>query len=123
MDRLTILVRRLYKSVPPTKYFFKVPLVDRFMPLVGGIGRLAESPLEASQLCLESVCAILRSFTRTSSLHYNNMISMLYFTTKHQHEQYRVSSRQNRWLYCPLVPEGIIKFSVLPSGINIAILA
>ena len=46
MNRLTILVGRLYKSVPPTNYFFKVPLVGHFMPLVGGIGRLVESPFE-----------------------------------------------------------------------------
>ena len=46
MERSTILVGRLYKSVVPTKYFFKVPLVGRFMPLVGGIGRLVESPLK-----------------------------------------------------------------------------
>ena len=45
MERSTILVGRLYKSVVPTKYFFKVPLVGRFVPLVGGIGRLVESPL------------------------------------------------------------------------------
>ena len=38
------------------------------------------------------------------------------FTTKHLHTQYRVSSGQNMWLLCPLVPEGIIKFSVMPSG-------
>ena len=30
----------------PTKYFVKVPLVGRFMPFVGGIGRLVESPLQ-----------------------------------------------------------------------------
>ena len=29
-----------------------------------------------------------------------------------------VSSGKNRWLYCPLVPEGIIKFSVMPTGIK-----
>ena len=46
MERLTILVGRLNKSVAPTKYFFKVPQVGRFMPLVGDISRLAESPLE-----------------------------------------------------------------------------
>ena len=36
MERLIILVGRLYKSAP-TKYFFKVPLVGHFMPLVGVI--------------------------------------------------------------------------------------
>ena len=46
MERLTILVGRLYKSVTPTNYFFKVQLVGRFMPLVGVIGRLVESPLD-----------------------------------------------------------------------------
>ena len=30
----------------PTKYFVKVPLVGHFMPFVGGIGRLVESPLQ-----------------------------------------------------------------------------
>ena len=45
MERLMILIGRLCKSVAPTKYFFKVPLVGRFMPLVGGIGQLVESPL------------------------------------------------------------------------------
>ena len=35
MKRLTILVGRLYKCVVPTKYFFKVQLVGRFVPLVG----------------------------------------------------------------------------------------
>ena len=45
MNRLSILVGRLIKSMAPTKYFVKVPLVGRFMPLVGGIGLLVESPL------------------------------------------------------------------------------
>ena len=43
---------------------------------------------------------------------------MLYFPTKLLHDQYRVSSGHNRWLLCPLVPEGIIKFRVMPSGIK-----
>ena len=47
MDRLSILVSRLINSMAATKYFVKVPLVGRFMPLVGGIGRLVESPLNA----------------------------------------------------------------------------
>ena len=46
MYRLTIIVGRLYKSAPPTNYFFKVPLVGRFVPLVGGIGRPMESPIQ-----------------------------------------------------------------------------
>ena len=46
MERLIILVGRLYKSVAPTKYFFKVPLVGRFRPLVGVIHRPVESPLD-----------------------------------------------------------------------------
>ena len=45
MDRLTILVGRHYKSMAPAKYFFKVPLVGRFMPLVGAIRQPVESPL------------------------------------------------------------------------------
>ena len=47
MDRLSILVGRPNKSVAPTKYFFKVPQVGRFILLVGGISRRVESPLEA----------------------------------------------------------------------------
>ena len=43
---------------------------------------------------------------------------LFYFTTKRLHEQYMVSSRKNRWLYCPLAPAGSIKFSVLPAGMN-----
>ena len=35
MERLTILVGQLNKSVGQTKYFFKVHLVGRFIPLVG----------------------------------------------------------------------------------------
>ena len=53
-------------------------------------------------------------------LHYS---IRFYFTTKRLHEQYRVSSGQNRWLYCPLVPEGIIKLGVMPAGMKNAILA
>ena len=45
MDRLSILVGQLYKSLPPTKYFFKVQLVGRFIALVGVISRPVESPL------------------------------------------------------------------------------
>ena len=45
MERLIILVGQLYKSVAPTKYFFKVPLIGRFMPLVGVVRRPVESPL------------------------------------------------------------------------------
>ena len=48
MERLIILVGRLYKSVAPTKYFFKVSLVGRFMPLVGVIRRPVESPLKVN---------------------------------------------------------------------------
>ena len=32
------------------------------------------------------------------------------------------SSGQNRWLLCPLVPEGIIQFSVTPAGKNIPLI-
>ena len=42
-----------------------------------------------------------------------------YFTTKRLHDQYMVSSGQYRWIYCPLVPEGSIKFSVMPSGMKL----
>ena len=45
MERLIITVGRLYKSVAPIKYFFKVPLVSRYMPLVGVIRRPVESQL------------------------------------------------------------------------------
>ena len=41
-----------------------------------------------------------------------------YFTTKRLHEQYMGSSGHNRWIYCPLVPEGIIKISVMPAGMK-----
>ena len=47
MERLIILVGRLYKCVAPTKYFFKVPLIGRFMPLIGVVRRPVESPLKA----------------------------------------------------------------------------
>ena len=46
MERLTILVGRLDKSVGQTKYFFKVDLVGRFIPLVGVVSRPVESRLE-----------------------------------------------------------------------------
>ena len=42
MDRSIILVGR---SMAPTKYVFKVPQVGRFLPCIGDIGRLVESPL------------------------------------------------------------------------------
>ena len=29
-----------------------------------------------------------------------------------------VSSGHYRWIYCPLVPDGIIKFSVMPAGVK-----
>ena len=48
MKSFAILVGRLSKSVALTKYFFKVPQICRFMPLVGGIGRLVESPLQSN---------------------------------------------------------------------------
>ena len=47
MDRLIILVGRLYKSVALTKYFFKVSLLGHFMPLGGMIRLPVESPLYA----------------------------------------------------------------------------
>ena len=45
MERLIILV----KYVAPTKYFFEVPLIGRFMPLVGVIRRPVESLLNPSE--------------------------------------------------------------------------
>ena len=45
MERLTILVGRLYKPITPTNYFFKVQLVGRLLALVGVIRRPVESPL------------------------------------------------------------------------------
>ena len=45
MEKLIILVGRLHKSITPTNYFFKVPLVGRFMALVGVIRWPVESPL------------------------------------------------------------------------------
>ena len=47
MERLTILDGRLYKSVAPTYYFFKVAQVCRFKPLIGVISRLVEPPLNS----------------------------------------------------------------------------
>ena len=47
MERLMILLGRPNKSVAPTKYFFKVPQVGRFIPLISVIRRRVESPLEA----------------------------------------------------------------------------
>ena len=45
MERLIILVGRLYKSVAPAKYFFKVTQIGRFMPLVDVVRQPVESPL------------------------------------------------------------------------------
>ena len=64
MDRLSILVGQLYKSVPPTKYFFKVQLVGRFIGLVGMISRSVDSPLHSVAWGLESQCGSpLNDFT------------------------------------------------------------
>ena len=65
MERLTILVGRLYKSVTPTNYFVKVPLIVRFMPLVSGIGQLVEPPLESH---LGGSSPIVVTFPRVLSL-------------------------------------------------------
>ena len=43
---------------------------------------------------------------------------ILYFTTKRLHEQYTISSGHNRWILCPLVPEGIIQFGFMPAGVT-----
>ena len=53
----TILVGRLYKSVTLTNYFFKVPLVGRFMPLIGGIGQLVEPPLQSVEITRILCCS------------------------------------------------------------------
>ena len=60
MDRLTILVCRPNKNVTPTNNFFKVPIICRFMPLVGVIRGPVESRLEAwSFLCEPGfICSI-----------------------------------------------------------------
>ena len=50
MERLIILVGRLCKYVAPTKYFFKVPQVGRFVALVDVIRRCVESPLEIEDI-------------------------------------------------------------------------
>ena len=47
MDRLSILVGRLIKSMSPTNIFFKVPQVGRFLHLVSDISQLVESPLHS----------------------------------------------------------------------------
>ena len=44
-----------------------------------------------------------------------------YFTTKRLNEQYILSSGHNKWILCPLVPEGIIQFSVMPAGMKFKI--
>ena len=49
MNRLTIIVGRLNKSVGQTEYFFKVPQIGRFISLVGMISRHVESPLKLSE--------------------------------------------------------------------------
>ena len=61
MDRLSILVSRLIKSMAPTKYFVKVPLVGLFMPLIGGIGQLVESPLYSK--IIEIAMSLLCNFS------------------------------------------------------------
>ena len=61
----------------------------------------------------------VKSQTLTQHSHWGGRTKGLcafYFTTKRLHEQYRVSSGQYRWIYCPLVQEGSIKFSVMPAG-------
>ena len=40
---------RLKKSMGPPKYFFRVHLVGRFVPLVGVISRPVESPLKSGK--------------------------------------------------------------------------
>ena len=45
MERLTIFIGGPNKSVAPTKYFFKVPQVGHFIPLIGVSRRCVESPL------------------------------------------------------------------------------
>ena len=43
MDKLSILVGRLIKSMAPTKYFVKVTLVGRFMPLVSTVADISST--------------------------------------------------------------------------------
>ena len=50
------------------------------------------------------------------------MKEVFYFTTKHLHTQYRSSSGQNRWLFMPAGPEGIIQFSVVLAGKNLSLI-
>ena len=85
----------------------------------GGHNNLSESALKGLLYFISPLFSLKYDYFQFK----NGTISCFYFTTKHTHDQYRVSSRQNRWLYCPLVLEGSIKFSVLPSGIQIANLA
>ena len=49
---------------------------------------------------------------------FGRSLHTFYFTTKRLHEQYTVSSGHDRWIVCPLVPEGIIQFSVMPAGMK-----
>ena len=62
MERLIILLGRPNKSVTPTNYFFKVRLVGHFIPLIGGIGRLLESPLKAHVVDYHYKIAKIQSF-------------------------------------------------------------
>ena len=55
MDRLTILVCRPNKTVTPTNYFFKVPIISRFMPLLGVIHRPVECRLNTGVETLGSM--------------------------------------------------------------------
>ena len=64
MERLVILVGRLYKSVAPTKYLFKVPLVGRFMPFIGVIHWPVESPLYPDPPFPKSLYPPMGSLTR-----------------------------------------------------------
>ena len=70
----------------PPKYFFKVHLVGRFVPLVGVISRLVESPLEVGLSCQPHLVFL-----------------SLYHYLKNKFERNPASQSQQTWLD-PTIP-------------------
>ena len=59
MERLMIFVGRPNKSRTPTNCFFKVPIVGRFMPLIGVIRRPVESPLHTGSYPIPRIMVVV----------------------------------------------------------------
>ena len=95
MDRLTILVGRPNKSVAPTKYFFKVPQVGRFIPLIGVIRRPVDSPLKGQK---ELGCDRL-----TINLRSNNKVNFKK-AKKQLYEFYLKSPKVRGWRIWEMLP-------------------